>query len=125
MPSFQKSFAIIALLNALGAYAAAHWALGVAVPNTYWIALLFITALSWIIHRILLKADQKRPQVFVNYFMASLTVKLLLSGILLIAVGLLAREELVFTAIGYLLAYFMLTAAEIADLLPRMKNTPH
>lgn len=113
---------MVTAANALGAYVSANYFLGTQVPFSYWLSLAFIAALTFIVHKQLIAANEKRAQLFVAYFMGALTVKLFLSVILLITVGLTVRDELAFTAVGYMIAYVLFTVVEIKDLLPRMKN---
>lgn len=122
MRPFLNILLVLTAANALGAFVSAQYALESQVPFSYWLSLAFIAALTFIVHKQLIAANEKRAQLFVTYFMGALTVKLFLSVILLITVGLIARDELAFTAVGYLIAYLLFTVAEIRDLLPRMKN---
>lgn len=124
MGKFLRSFLLITALNVAGAWAVAQYLMDITVPIAYWFSLAFIALLTLVIHRLLLKANDKRPQLFVSFFMGALTVKLFFSAIVLLAVGLIAKDQLTFTALAYLVAYVLYTAAEIADLLPRMRNTP-
>lgn len=113
---------LLIILNAAGAFGASLLLERGEVPFSYWLSLIFIASLTYIVHRQLVAANKKRAQLFVTYFMGALTVKLFLSVILLIAIGLTAKNELAFTAVGYMIAYALFTAAEVRDLLPRMKN---
>lgn len=122
MKGYFKDFSIITALCAMGAILSATYFISGPVPNSFWISFAFIAIASFAIHRILSDASQKRPQIFVAYFMGALTGKLFLSGILLVAIGLLDRENLKFTAIGFLITYVLLTVLEIRHLLPLMKN---
>jgi hypothetical protein len=122
MKGYFKDFLIITLLCAIGAVLSAYYFLSGPAPISFWISFAFIAIASFAIHRILSEASEKRPQIFVAYFMGALTGKLFLSGILLIAVGLLDRENLKFTAIGFLVTYVLLTILEVRHLLPLMKN---
>jgi hypothetical protein len=123
MTRFLQYFALVTLINILGSWAAATYSLNMQVPLSYWVALAFIATLTLAIHRALLHANNKRPQVFVTYFMGALTIKLFFSVLLLIVVGLLVPDQLTFTAIAYICAYMTYTAIEIIDLLPKMKQS--
>jgi hypothetical protein len=70
-------------------------------------------------------ANNKRPQIFVASFMGSLTAKLFLSGIILVMVGVLDKDNLKFTAIGYLIGYMLFLIAEIKNLLPLIRSSSH
>lgn len=78
--------------------------------------------LTLIVHAVLKKANQLRPALFVAYFMGSLTVKLLFTGGLMIAVGLIDRPNLAFTAIGSFLAYATFTILEISSLIGEIRR---
>jgi len=122
MGKFVRIHLVITALNVAGALLVSRFLLQDDVPVAYWFSLAFIAVLTIVIHKILIKANDKRPQLFVSYFMGALTIKLFFSAILLVAVGLIAKEQLTFTAIAYLIAYVLYTVAEISDLLPRMRN---
>lgn len=122
MGKFVRIHLVITALNVAGALLVSRFLFQDDVPVAYWFSLAFIAVLTIVIHKILIKANDKRPQLFVSYFMGALTIKLFFSAILLVAVGLIAKEQLTFTAIAYLIAYVLYTVAEISDLLPRMQN---
>lgn len=121
---FRREFFAVVVACCLGAFLVAKYSLHQDVPVSFWIAMAFISILTFYIHKILLDANQnKRPQVFVNYFMGALTVKLLLSAMILLVVGLLDRDSLKFTAVAFFIAYALLTAVELKNLLPLVRNS--
>lgn len=121
---FQREFFAVVIACCLGAFLVAKYSLNQNVPTSFWIAMAIISIATFYIHKILLDANQhKRPQVFVNYFMGALTVKLLLSAMLLLVVGLLDRANLKFTAVAFFIAYALLTAVELKNLLPLVRNS--
>ncbi len=122
MSRFLYLFVLATIAIVVGAMLVVRFGSPTHVPLAFWFSLAFIALLSLTIHRFLLQAEQKRPAIFVNYFMLSMTIKLLCSGMLLVIVGLTAREQLNFTAIGYAVAYMVYTVLEIGDLLPRMRS---
>lgn len=93
------------------------------VPISFWITTLLLFALGIFSHRFLLKANKKRPQIFVASFMGVLTAKLFFSAILLVAVGVIVPAELKFTAIGYFIIYAILTGVDIKNLLPHIRGS--
>jgi hypothetical protein len=123
MGKFIGMFLLVTVVNVAGAILSSRAILDQDVPVSYWITLSFIAVLTLIVHRILIGANNKRPQLFVTYFMGALTVKLFFSAMVLVAVGLIAKDQLAFTAVAYLIAYVLYTTIEIADLLPRMRNS--
>ena len=91
---FLREFSIVVVLCLLGAYLVATYVLQRSVPLSFWIMTAIISIATIIIHRVLIDANEnKRPQVFVNYFMGFLTVKLMLSAAMLLILGLADREN--------------------------------
>ena len=122
MPSYHRDFFIVIILTAHGAWLTATFLLSFTVPTSFWLCLSFIALVSLFIHRLLTRASSKRPQLFVAYFMGALSGKLFLSAMLMVVVGLTDRENLKFTAVGFLIAYVLLTVVEIRHLVPLLRN---
>ncbi len=121
---FRREFFIVVLLCCLGAYITAEFVLHQAVPLSFWIMTAFISIATFYIFKILMDTNaNKRPQVFVNYFLAALTAKLMLSAILLLAVGLTDRPNLKFSALGFFIVYVLLTVVELKNLVPLIRNS--
>lgn len=121
---FLREFLIVIVLCVLGAYLVATYVLHRPVPLSFWIMTAVISLVTYIIHKVLADANEtKRPQVFVNYFMGFLTVKLLLSAAMLLVLGLADRENLKFSAVGYFIVYALLTAVELKSLIPLVRNS--
>lgn len=123
--TFNRDLVIIAILVCVGAWASANFFLDQMVPFSFWLAISLLTVASYIIHRFLVNANDKRPQIFVASFMGSLTAKLFLSAIILVMVGVLDKDNLKFTAIGYLIGYMLFLIAEIKNLLPIIRSSSH
>jgi len=123
--TFTRDLLIIAVLVCAGAWASATFFLKQTVPFSFWISIGLLTLASYFIHQFLVKANDKRPQIFVASFMGSLTAKLFLSAIILVTVGVLDNENLKFTAIGYLIGYMLFLVAEIKNLLPHIRSSSH
>lgn len=122
---FNRDLIIIALLVCVGAWASANLLLEQTVPLSFWISFVLLVVASFVIHRFLVNANKKRPQIFVASFMGSLTAKLFLSATILISVGVFDEENLKFTAIGYLIGYMLFIVAEIKNLLPVIRSSSH
>ncbi len=120
--TFWRDVLIVVVLSALSAWAVAGQILHQQVPVSFWLSLGFIALVTIIVFRVLLKANQKRPQIFVAYFMGSLTGKLLLSAFLMLGVGMIDPENLKFTAIGFFIVYALLTAVELRNILPIVRG---
>ncbi len=125
MKGFYRDIIIATIAAGAGAWAIAKFGLNIAVPLSFWISLAIVFIMTWIIHGVMVKANDKRPQLFVTYFMGTLTAKLFISAMVLVSVGVLDRDNLTFTAIGYFLSYILLTGLEIRYLLPLVRNSNH
>lgn len=121
---FRREFFIVVILCCISAFLIANFVLYQSVPLSFWIMTAAISIATFIIHKVLMDANEnKRPVVFVNYFMGFLTVKLMLSAAMLLVVGLADRENLKFAAVGYFIVYALLTAVELKNLLPLVRNS--
>lgn len=121
--AFYREFFAVVIICIIGSIWVATSVLEINVPVSFWIALAFISIATFSIFKLLIAINKnKRPQVFVNYFMASLTAKLLGSAMLLLLVGLLDRANLKFTAIAFFIAYALLSFVELKNLIPFLKN---
>jgi peptidoglycan/LPS O-acetylase OafA/YrhL len=120
---YLRDFFIITAAVAAGAWFAANQFLKTDIPLSFWLSFGLLALASLGVHRFLVKSNQKRPQIFVANFMGSLAVKLFLSAIILVVVGVLDKPNLKFTAIAYLIAYFLFLIAEIKNLLPLIRSS--
>jgi branched-subunit amino acid ABC-type transport system permease component len=121
--NFLRDTIIISAAVAAGAWFSANLFLKMDIPISFWITFAILVILSLAIHRFLVRSNEKRPQIFVANFMGSLAVKLFLSAILLVLVGVLDKSSLPFTAIGYLIGYFLFLIAEVRNLLPLIRSS--
>lgn len=81
--------------------------------------LVFITLLSYML---VMKQIGKRPQLFVTYFMGSMTVKLFFAlAIMLIAIW-FNRDEKYPLAIVFMVLYFAYTFLSISAILPHLNS---
>lgn len=121
---FRLEFFVVIILCCAGAFLTAKYVLHQQVPLNFWIMTAFISVATFVIHKVLVSANKnKRPLVFVNYFMGALTLKLLLSAMLLVVIGLADRDNLKFVAVGFFIVYALLTAVELKNLLPLVRNS--
>lgn len=120
---FYRDFFIVIAVCAVGAWVVSNYALHNPVPVSFWLSLIFIGGITFFIHKALVSANTKRPQVFVTWFMGALTGKLLLSAMVLLVIGLTDRAHLKFTGIGFFIAYVLLTLVQLVHLLPLVRNS--
>lgn len=122
---FLRDLIIILATVSAGAWFAANLFLKQDIPLSFWLSFGILTFASLAVHRFLVKSNQKRPQIFVASFMGALAVKLFLSAIILVMVGVLDKSNLKFTAVAYLIGYLLYLIAEIKNLLPLIRNSSH
>ena len=120
--AFYRDFVIVLVLGIVGLYLISQYVLGTSIPKSLWISLGLISVATLIIHNVMMKAFDKRPQLFVAYFMGTLTGKLFLSAMILLVVGMMDRDNLKFTAIAYFAFYVLLTTVELKNLLPLLRS---
>ena len=121
---FRRELFVVVILCCVSTFLIAKFVLHQQVPLSFWLMTAVISIATFIIHKVLMDANvNKRPQVFVNYFMGFLTVKLMLSAAMLLVVGLADRENLKFSAVGYFIVYALLTAVELKNLIPLVRNS--
>lgn len=122
---FYRDFAVVLVLCTLGAFVVSRFFLHHPVPVSFWLSTAVISIATLAIYKILISANSKRPQLFVAYFMGTLTGKLFLSAMILLVVGLTDRAHLKFTGVGFFIVYALLTAVELIHLLPLVRNSDH
>lgn len=122
LSKFYRDLTILLVIGIGGVFAVSHFFLAQAVPISFWLSLAFIVITTVIIHRVLIDANKKRPQLFVAYFMGTLTGKLFLSAMLMLVVGMVDRPHLKFTAVAYFAFYALLTVVELKHLLPLVRS---
>ncbi|HKL03741.1 MAG TPA: hypothetical protein VJ911_08700 [Cryomorphaceae bacterium] len=123
MRKFILEAGVVLLVSYLSAWIISIYLLKTDVAISFWVTTVILFVLNIVSHRFLLKANKKRPQIFVASFMGALTAKLFLSAILLIVVGVTVPSELKFTAIGYFIVYALLTGVDIKNLLPYIRSS--
>jgi FtsH-binding integral membrane protein len=121
--AFGRDLIIVSALSALSAWLTATMGLNKEVPLSFWLALAFIVLATVVIHIVLVRANKKRPQIFVAYFMGALAAKIFLSAILLLAIGYFNPSSLEFTAVGFFVVYALLTTVELRHLLPLVRKS--
>ncbi len=88
----------------------------------YWLLYLYFPFITAIIYKLLLSKAGERPQLFVNFFMGSMTVKLLFSLAILLVVLLMVPELKPDFAIVFMLMYFAYTILSTMLLFKKLKQ---
>lgn len=89
---------------------------------SYIVLYVYFPLITSLIHSVLLKQINKRPQLFVNYFMGSMTVKLFLSMILLLVVLYSTPTVRISFALIFMLMYLIYTAVSVVVVFKKLKQ---
>jgi len=96
--------------------------LSVQISTIYGVFYAFLIVITLLSHYLIKKQINKRPQLFVTYFMGLMTIKLFIAlGIMLVAIW-FNREDKFPLAITFMLLYFGYTFLSISSILPYLKN---
>ena len=79
----------------------------------YLFMVLFLAVVTSVVHLVLLKVSQGKPQRFIRVFMLSTMIKLLLYLIFILAVAFSYREQAAGLLIAFLAFYIGFTALEV------------
>jgi len=98
------------------------YALDFKLSFLYVIPYLYLIGFNIVAHHFLLKANAERPQKFINTFIAVLGLKMFMSLLLVLVLGLSFKEQLLPLVISFLILYFCYTIFEIKSLLKLPKE---
>lgn len=90
--------------------------------NSYIVLYVYFPLITLLIHSVLFKQINKRPQLFINYFMGSMTVKLFLSMVLLLVVLYTQPNVRVSFALIFMFMYLVYTALSIVVLFKKLRQ---
>lgn len=90
--------------------------------DLFWLIWLFFIATTSLIHLVLTKAAKQDPKKFVLYFMGITGFKLFGYLIIIIAYGLLNRDNATGFIMCFLLSYFLYSGFEVVTLLKHLKK---
>ena len=84
--------------------------------------LVFFVAVSLLTHYFVLKTMVKRMSLFVNFFMISIFVKLIVYIAIIIIYGLMNKHDMIPFVITFFVFYFLYTLFELIAVLKVQKN---
>lgn len=96
--------------------------LNIQLSLVYFIAYVYLIGFNLVAHHYLVKANNERPQKFINTFIAVLGLKMFMSLLLVLVLGLSFKDELLPLVISFLILYFCYTIFEIKSLLKLPKE---
>ena len=79
-----------------------------------WLLFGYFCLITIAFHYGITKATASRPQVFVHYYMASTSIKLLLNLGIIVVYSMLHREMAVRFILSFMILYFLFTIFEVA-----------
>jgi len=82
---------------------------------------LFVFSVTSIIHYFLIKQSNKRVQKFINSFMLSMTLKLMLFFIVIVAYAFTHKSEAAPFIVSFFIMYLVYTILEVFDILQFLK----
>jgi len=83
--------------------------------------LLFFIAISLLTHYFVLKTIAKRMSLFVNFFMISIFVKLILYVAIIVIYGLMNKQDMIAFVITFFIFYLLYTLFELIEVLKLQK----
>lgn len=78
-----------------------------------WMIYAYFCLLTLLFHIGIVRSTKERPQVFVRYYMASTTLKLLLHLGIIVIFAMLHREQAMRFIITFMIMYFLFTLFEV------------
>lgn len=88
----------------------------------YLLLYVYFPLITSLIHSVLLKQINKRPQLFINYFMASMALKLFLSMILLLVVLYTTPKIRIYFALAFMFMYIIYTTVSVVVIFKKLKQ---
>jgi hypothetical protein len=85
-------------------------------PEYYYRTLIFLFVSTAGLYRFLLRTKQQRPDFFVQFYLATMVVKLIAYGAYMFVVVTTQTEKPVYDVIFFMVVYFIFTAIEIGFL---------
>ena len=105
---------MLTLILVAGIYLFSYFSGNGIIDTMTWSLLLYFVFITLIFHVGLVKTSKGRPQVFIRYYMASTTFKLLLHMGIIIIYALFNKEDAIRFIVSFLIFYLIFTAFEVA-----------
>ena len=116
MPRYSLWLLVLAAVLLAITAAVFHVGLQTPVPTTIFLLYAYLLALGFGTHALLSRAIKKRPQAFINTFMATMSIKMLVSLGVLVAAIFADKEQLMPIAISFLTGYFAFMVLEVMNM---------
>lgn len=114
MKKYIIFLALLSALMALGIFITGKFISAELVDSVTWMLLLYFIFVTLAFHYGLVRSAKGRPQVFIRYYMATTTFKLLLHMGVIIIYALFNKEDAIRVISSFLVFYIIFTAFEVA-----------
>lgn len=84
------------------------------IDRITWLLLIYFSLVTFVFHYGLLRSSKGRPQVFIRYYMATTTFKLLMHMGVIIIYALFNKTDAIRVITSFLIFYIIFTAFEVA-----------
>lgn len=121
LKSFKFVIAVATILLLIGSWIVLYYFFKMQQLYVIYVIVMYMAILTWLIHQWLVKSIAKRPAQFVASFIGAITIKMLLS---ILVVGILAyfnRPSLKIIGVSFIVYYFVYTAINVKFLLKENK----
>ncbi|TAH41079.1 MAG: hypothetical protein EYC69_08870 [Bacteroidetes bacterium] len=114
MKKYIIFLALLSALMALGIFITGKFISAELVDSVTWMLLLYFIFVTLAFHYGLVRSAKGRTQVFIRYYMATTTFKLLLHMGVIIIYALFNKEDAIRVISSFLVFYIIFTAFEVA-----------
>ncbi len=113
MKKYIIFLSLLSAVMALGIFITGNFISSELVDSVTWILLLYFIFVTLAFHYGLVSSAKGRPQVFIRYYMATTTFKLLLHMGVIIIYALFNKEDAIRVISSFLVFYIIFTAFEV------------
>ncbi len=114
MKKYITLLALLTALMALGIVITSKFISADLVDSVTWILLVYFVVITFAFHYGLVYSSKGRPQVFIRYYMATTTFKLLLHMGVIIIYALFNKTDAIRFISSFLIFYLIFTGFEVA-----------
>jgi len=118
---FKALFSLSIFLTGLGLLYA-NWMPQVLNAYHFLMMIGFLILVTSIVHIILIKVSEGKPQKFIRVFMVATMLKLILYFVFILTMGFLYRDQAAGLLIGFLVLYLLYTTLEVYFLIKHLNS---
>lgn len=122
MKKYTLLLVVLTILLSLGLVFVGSILIPDSVDISTWTLLVYFLFITMLFHFGLVQASKGRPQVFIRYYMASTTFKLLIHMSVVVIYALFNKEDAIRFISTFLVLYIIFTAFEVAVAWKQFRN---